>query len=73
MMDSVWNKEKNGVRVDISKALLLFRVNINDSCSVFHQKFIQNAMLLEKMLHLERCTHVIAESEAGNSYNNTHF
>ena len=73
MMDGVWNKEKNGVRVDISKALLLFQVNINDSCSVFHQKFIQNAMFLEKMLHSERRTHVIAESEAHNSYNNTYF
>lgn len=48
MMDGVWNKEKNGGRVDISTALLLFTVNINDFCSVFHQKFIQNAMLLEK-------------------------
>ena len=56
MMDGVWNKEKNGVRVDISKALPLFQVNINDSCSIFHQKLIQNPMLVEKMLHLERHT-----------------
>lgn len=40
------------MRVDISGALLLFTVNINDSYSVFHQKYIQNVMLLEKMLHL---------------------
>lgn len=73
MMDGAQNKEKKGVKVDIGKALLLFRKNINDSCSVFHQKFIQNAMLLKKMFHLERSTHVTAESEAVNSYNNTHF
>lgn len=30
-------------------------------------------MLLENMLHLERQTLVIAESEAGNSYHNAHF
>lgn len=73
MMDGAQNKEKKGVRVDIGKALLLFRDNINDYCSVFHQKFIQNAMLLERVFHLERSTRVTAESEAVNSYNNTHF
>lgn len=30
-------------------------------------------MLLEKTLHLGRRTPVIAESEAGKSYNNKHF
>lgn len=30
-------------------------------------------MLLEKMLHLERQTLAIVESEAGNSLNNIHF
>lgn len=73
MMVSVWNQEKNGVRIDISKVLLFWVNNINDFCLAFHQKFIQNPMLLENMLHLEAQTLVIAESEPGNSYHNAHF
>lgn len=60
----VWSAGKSQMSIDSIKAVLLQQVNVC-TCSVFHEKLVQNITLPAKILHSEKYVLGAAESEAG--------
>lgn len=55
------------------KSVIFLIVDIDDTCSAFHDRFMQASKLLEKLLHSKKYAHITFESEAGSRNVSTYF
>lgn len=59
--------------VDAVNAALLLKANVNDTCSVFHDKLIQTLSYWGEKSSTQKYAPIIADSEAGSTDTSMHF